>query len=72
MVYTNEYKDEGCAIRSMRSAIAFPRGQCTSRHFFDTPITKKHLKITKTNQTTPKFDVHLRLIVAVYPVQSEM
>ena len=33
---------------------------------------KKHLKSTKIAQTTPKFDVHLPLIIAFRPVQSEM
>ena len=72
MVYTNGYKDEVYAIRMFTTPILFPRGQCIIHHFRKTQITKKHLKITKTNQTIQKFDVHLRLIVAFYPVQSEM
>ena len=72
MIYTNANKDEGYAVRTIKSTIAIPRGQYIFRHFFQTPILKKHLKSTKIAQTTPKFDVHLPLIIAFRPVQSEM
>lgn len=72
MVYTNGYKDEVYAIRTFITPIVFPRGQNIIHHFWKTPITKKHPKTTKTNQTTPKFDMHLRLVIAFRPVQSEL
>ena len=70
MVDTHGYKDEVYATRTF--IIAFPRGQCIIHHFWKTPITKKRPKTTKTNQTTPKFDMHLRLVIAFRPVQSEL
>jgi hypothetical protein len=72
MVYANGYKDEVYAIRTFITPIVFRRGQYIIHHFWKTPITKKHPKTTKTNQNFPQFDLHLRIVIAFCPVQSEM
>ena len=70
--YTNGYKDEVSAVRTFIPPMAFRRDQYTIRHFWKTPITKKHPKTTKTNQKFPKFNTHLRLVIAFQPLQSEL